>query len=154
MDVILGRERTEKSQVIKQADVVALLGLLPGEFAGDTGAANFDTYLPRCSHGSSLSRAMHELVAARLGRSELALNFLRQTSAIDLADTHASLDGGVHIASLGGVWMITVLGFAGLTVLPDALAIDPQLPAGPHWNLPVNGAVACSTFVSIKPRTA
>lgn len=97
---------------------------------------------------------MHELVAARLGRSELALNFLRQTSAIDLADTHASLDGGVHIASLGGVWMITVLGFAGLTVLPDALAIDPQLPAGPHWNLPVNGAVACSTFVSIKPRTA
>jgi trehalose/maltose hydrolase-like predicted phosphorylase len=128
MDVILGRERTEKSQVIKQADVVALLGLLPDEFAGDTGAVNFDTYLPRCSHGSSLSRAMHGLVAARLGRSELALNFLRQTSAIDLADIHAALDGGVHIASLGGAWMITILGFAGITLLTDALAINPQLP--------------------------
>jgi trehalose/maltose hydrolase-like predicted phosphorylase len=129
MDVILGRERTENSQIIKQADVVALLGLLPDEFAGDTGAINFDTYLPRCSHGSSLSRAMHGLVAARLGRSEQALDFLRQTCAIDLADTHAALDGGVHIASLGGAWMITVLGFAGITLLPDALAINPQLPA-------------------------
>jgi trehalose/maltose hydrolase-like predicted phosphorylase len=130
MDVILGRERTDKSQVIKQADVVALLGLLPEEFAEGTGAVNFDYYLPRCSHGSSLSRAMHGLAAARLGRSGLALDFLRQASAIDLADTHAALDGGVHIASLGGVWMIAVLGLAGVTPLPDALAIDPQMPAG------------------------
>jgi trehalose/maltose hydrolase-like predicted phosphorylase len=29
MDVVLGRQRTQGSQVIKQADVVALLGLLP-----------------------------------------------------------------------------------------------------------------------------
>ena len=29
MDVVLGRERTQRSQVIKQADVVALLALLP-----------------------------------------------------------------------------------------------------------------------------
>ena len=36
MDVVLGRERTQKSQVVKQADVVALLGLLPEEFVGDT----------------------------------------------------------------------------------------------------------------------
>ncbi len=130
MDVVLGRERTVKSQVVKQADVVALLGLLPDEFVGDSGAVNFDYYLPRCSHGSSLSRAMHGLVAARLGRSTTALAFLRETAAIDLADTHAALDGGVHVAALGGVWMITVLGFAGLTLLPDALAIDPKLPAG------------------------
>ena len=31
MDVVLGRERTQRCQVIKQADVVALLGLLPEE---------------------------------------------------------------------------------------------------------------------------
>ncbi len=130
MDVVLGRERIEQSQVIKQADVVALLGLLPEEFPGNGGVVNFDHYAPRCSHGSSLSRAMHGLAAARLGQSELALQFLRETSAIDLADKHAAIDGGVHIAALGGVWMITVLGFAGLTLLPDALAINPQLPAG------------------------
>ena len=130
MDVVLGRERTDRSQVVKQADVVALLGLLPEEFAGDTGAKNFAYYEPRCSHGSSLSRAMHGLVAARLGQSELALRFFGDTAAIDLADTHVASDGGVHIAALGGVWMIAVLGFAGLKLLPDGIALDPQLPAG------------------------
>src|SRR5277367_4555718 len=46
MDVVLGRERTQKSQVIKQADVVALLMLLPQEFVGETKSANFRYYEP------------------------------------------------------------------------------------------------------------
>jgi trehalose/maltose hydrolase-like predicted phosphorylase len=129
MDVVLGRERTQGSQVIKQADVVALLGLLPEEFVGDTGTANFRYYAPRCGHGSSLSRAMHGFVAARLGYSEMALRYFRQTSAIDLADTHVAIDGGVHIAALGGVWLTAVFGFAGLSLRNDDVAIDPQLPA-------------------------
>jgi trehalose/maltose hydrolase-like predicted phosphorylase len=37
MDVVLGRERISKSQVVKQADVVALLALLPDEFAAGAG---------------------------------------------------------------------------------------------------------------------
>ncbi len=130
MDVVLGRERTQRSQVIKQADVVALLGLLPEEFVGDTGRANFHYYEPRCGHGSSLSRAMHGLVAARLGYSEMALRYFRQTAAIDLADTHVAIDGGMHIAALGGVWLTAVFGFAGLSLRSDGIAIDPQLPAG------------------------
>ncbi len=130
MDVVLGRKRTQGSQVIKQADVIALLGLLPDEFAGETGTANFQYYEPRCGHGSSLSRAMHGFVAARLGYSEMALRFFRQTAAIDLADTHVTIDGGIHIAALGGIWLTAVFGFAGLTLRHDGVAIDPQLPAG------------------------
>jgi trehalose/maltose hydrolase-like predicted phosphorylase len=130
MDVVLGRERTQRSQVIKQADVVALLGLLPEEFVGDTRTANFQYYEPRCSHGSSLSPAMHGLVAARLGYSEMALRYFQQTAAIDLADTHVAIDGGVHIAALGGVWLTAVFGFAGLSLRSDGVAIDPQLPTG------------------------
>jgi len=129
MDVVLGRERTQGSQVIKQADVVALLGLLPDEFVGETGAANFQYYERRCGHGSSLSRAMHGFVAARLGYSEMALRYFRQTAAIDLADTHVAIDGGIHIAALGGVWLTAVFGFAGLSLRHDGVAIDPQLPA-------------------------
>jgi trehalose/maltose hydrolase-like predicted phosphorylase len=129
MDVVLGRERTQGSQVIKQADVVALLGLLPDEFVGETGTANFQYYEPRCGHGSSLSRAMHGFVAARLGHSEMALRYFRQTAAIDLADTHVAIDGGIHVAALGGVWLTAVFGFAGLSVRNDSVAIDPRLPA-------------------------
>jgi len=129
IDVVLGRERTQQSQVVKQADVVALLALLPTEFPGDAASRNFEYYAPRCGHGSSLSRAMHGLVAARLGDAEAALDLFRETSAIDLDDKHAAIEGGVHIASLGGIWMMAVLGFAGLSFASDHLSVAPSLPA-------------------------
>jgi trehalose/maltose hydrolase-like predicted phosphorylase len=131
MDVVLGRERTRNSQVIKQADVVALLALLPEEFPGDAGAKNFQYYEPRCGHGSSLSPSLHGLAAARLGQSEKALRYFRQGAAIDLSDTHAAIDAGVHIGALGGNWMLAVFGFAGLTLRSNAISVDPKLP--PNW---------------------
>jgi len=130
MDVVLGRTRTQGSQVIKQADVVALLALLPEAFSGDSGAANFHYYAPRCGQGSSLSAVMHGLVAARLGDGETALGYFRKTAAIDLADTQAADAGGVHIAALGGLWMMTVFGFAGLTLHDRGIGLNPQLPPG------------------------
>ena len=60
----------------------------------------------------------------------MALRYFRQTAAIDLADTHVAIDGGVHIAALGGVWLTAVFGFAGLSLRSDGVAIDPQLPTG------------------------
>ncbi len=131
MDVVLGRERTQKSQVVKQADVVALLALSPEEFPGSSGEANFHYYEPRCGHGSSLSPSMHGLVAARLGHSEMALAYFRQSAAIDLSDTHAAIDGGVHIGALGGNWMLAMFGFAGLSLRSDGISLDPKLP--PQW---------------------
>ena len=129
MDVVLGRERMQRSQVIKQADVVALLGLLPEEFPGDSATANFRYYEPRCSHGSSLSGAMHGLVAARLGFSDLALRYFQQAVAIDLADTHTAIAGGLHMAALGGTWMTAIFGFAGLCLQSEGIAFNPKLPA-------------------------
>jgi trehalose/maltose hydrolase-like predicted phosphorylase len=129
MDVVLGRERTQRSKVIKQADVVALLGLLPEEFPGDSGKANFRYYEPRCSHGSSLSGAMHGLVAARLGDSDLALRYFQHAVAIDMADNHTTIAGGLHIAALGGTWLTAVFGFAGLSLQSDGIAFNPKLPA-------------------------
>jgi trehalose/maltose hydrolase-like predicted phosphorylase len=131
MDVVLGRERTQRSQVVKQADVVALMALLPEEFDAATKAANFRYYEPRCAHGSSLSRAMHAFVAARLGDPGLALRYFRETAAIDHADTAGGSAGGVHIAALGGLWQAALFGFAGLALRADALALDPRLP--PSW---------------------
>ena len=129
MDVVLGRERTQRSKVIKQADVVALLGLLPEEFPGDSERANFRYYEPRCSHGSSLSGAMHGLVAARLGDSDLALQYFQHAVAIDLADNHTAIAGGLHMAALGGTWLTAVFGFAGLSLQSDGIAFNPKLPA-------------------------
>ncbi|MES2255577.1 MAG: glycosyl hydrolase family 65 protein [Pseudomonadota bacterium] len=129
MDVVLGRKRTQESQIIKQADVVALLALLPEEFVSEAGGINFKFYEPRCGHGSSLSRPMHGLVAARLGYSELASRLFQESTAIDLADTHVAIAGGIHIAALGGVWQMAIFGFGGISLLDDGIAIDPKLPA-------------------------
>ena len=43
----------------------------------------------------------------------MALRYFRQ---IDLADTHVAIDGGVHIAALGGIGLTAVFGFAGLSL--------------------------------------
>jgi trehalose/maltose hydrolase-like predicted phosphorylase len=131
IDVVIGRELTQRSQVVKQADVVALIALLPEEFPGVMAEANFRHYEPRCAHGSSLSTGMHALVAARLGDAAMALHYLRATAATDL-DPDPNTAGGVHIAGLGALWQAVILGFAGLDLKGDTLGIDPKLP--PQWH--------------------
>jgi trehalose/maltose hydrolase-like predicted phosphorylase len=130
IDVVIGRERTQRSQVVKQADVVTLIALLPEEFLGATAETNFRHYEPRCAHGSSLSAAMHAVVAARLGDAELALNYMRETASLDL-DPDPNTAGGVRIAALGGLWQAAILGFAGLDMTADTLSLAPKLP--PQW---------------------
>ena len=130
LDVILGRERTQRSQVVKQADIVALLALLPEECDARARLANFQYYEPRCGHGSSLSRGMHALVAARLGEMDLATRYFQETAATDLADIADGSAGGVHIAALGGLWQAAVFGFGGLSLRADALGLDPTPAAG------------------------
>ncbi|HME25041.1 MAG TPA: glycosyl hydrolase family 65 protein, partial [Acetobacteraceae bacterium] len=131
MDVQLGYERVKRTQVIKQADVVALLALLPEEFDQAVQRVNFRTYEPRCGHGSSLSRAMHAVMAARLGQTTLAYRYFRETAEIDLSPNVADSAGGVHIAALGGLWQAVVMGFGGVSLMGEHLSVVPQLP--PQW---------------------
>jgi len=108
---------------------VALLGLLPEEHSPAVQALNFAHYEPRCGHGSSLSRVMHALVAARLGDTDLALLYFHESATIDLSDGAGGSSGGVHIATLGGLWQVAVLGFAGIATRDDTLVVTPHLPA-------------------------
>ena len=128
--VIIGRDQTQKSQVIKQADVVALLALLPEEFPGNSAETNFRYYEPLCAHGSSLSAGMHALTAARLGHADTALSYVNEAEATDL-DLDPNSAGGVRIAGLGAMWQAVILGFAGLDLKGELLGIDPRLP--PQW---------------------
>jgi kojibiose phosphorylase len=128
MDIILQRERLQKSKVVKQADVVALTALLWDEFPRHVHEANFRYYEPRTAHGSSLSPALHALVAARLCDDVLFDRLFRQASEIDLANNMGNASGGVHIAALGGLWQAAVLGIGGLRPRNDGVILDPHLP--------------------------
>jgi trehalose/maltose hydrolase-like predicted phosphorylase len=128
MDVLLGRPRTQRSQVIKQADVVMLSSMLWDRFSPDVRSANFQFYEPQCGHGSSLSPGIHAIVAARLGETALARRYLEEAWSIDLGNAAGNLAGGIHMAALGSVWQAIVFGFAGLSLQDDGLAVDPRLP--------------------------
>ncbi len=128
MDMLLGSERIQHSQVIKQADVVMLLALLWDHFPPEVREASFRYYEPCCAHGSSLSPPMHALVAARLGDTALAERYFRQTAAIDMDDMAGNAALGIHIAALGGLWQAIAFGFAGLSLCSDGLRFDPHLP--------------------------
>ncbi len=132
MDVLLGREVTQRSQVIKQADVLMLLVLLWEGFGSQQRRANFRYYEPRSGHGSSLSPAIHALLSARLGDLTLARRYFRQAAAIDLDDTMGNAAAGIHMATQGGLWQAAIFGFAGLHIGQDGLRINPNLP--PDWS--------------------
>jgi beta-phosphoglucomutase family hydrolase len=127
-DVVLGVERVDGAQIVKQADVVMLLHMLPEKHAPGVIEANYRYYEPRTSHGSSLSPAIHAAVAARVGDLDAALEYCRMAAAIDLGNGMGNAAHGVHIATMGGLWQAAVLGFGGLRASRTGIRLDPVLP--------------------------
>jgi trehalose/maltose hydrolase-like predicted phosphorylase len=58
-DMLLGHERTQATQVVKQADVLMLHYLIPDEVAAGSLESNLEFYGPRTAHGSTLSPGVH-----------------------------------------------------------------------------------------------
>lgn len=122
------------TQIIKQADVIALAALFPQDFTDGQLAANWAYYEPRTEHGSSLSACMYALTACRVGRLDEAWRLFRKTADIDVTGGGKQWAGeiyigGTHPASNGGAWMIATLGFAGLRVQAGKLTLHPHLPS-------------------------
>ena len=127
-ELLLGLERVRGAQVVKQADVLMLHQLVPEEVAPGSLKANLRFYEPRTAHGSSLSPGVHASLFARAGMLEQALESLRLTSRIDLDDLTQTTAGGLHLATMGGLWQALAFGFAGVRPLGEALRVDPALP--------------------------
>ncbi|HMD46589.1 MAG TPA: glycosyl hydrolase family 65 protein [Acidimicrobiales bacterium] len=128
VDVLLGRDRVAGSQLLKQADVLMLHHLVPAEVVGGSLTACLDFYEPRTAHGSSLSPAIHASLLARAGEPDRALELFRVASRLDLDDLTGTTSGGLHLATMGGVWQALAFGFLGLSVADGVLRVDPVLP--------------------------
>lgn len=129
-DLLLGRERLAETQIVKQPDVLMLHHLVPDEMPPRSLPADLDHYLPRTAHGSSLSPAIHASLLGRAGRPQQALDLLRLAATLDLADRTGTTGGGLHLATMGGVWQALAFGLLGLSPRPDLLRVDPApLPA-------------------------
>jgi trehalose/maltose hydrolase-like predicted phosphorylase len=124
------RDRMEWRDV-KQADVVMLMALLEPQFDPAERAASYRLYEPLTRHLSSLSEAVHSLVARRVGMDDHADDYLRRAMAIDLEDSRGNRAEGLHMATQGGLWQAVVLGCAGARALDDgSFRLEPRLPAG------------------------
>lgn len=123
-----------QTQIIKQADVIAMLELCHEDYTADIIKANWNYYSPRTEHGSSLSACMYALTACRWGNPEEAYPFFMKSALADWdggGKQWAGLVyiGGTHPAASGGAWKVFAQGFAGLEDTPDGPTIHPQLPA-------------------------
>jgi trehalose/maltose hydrolase-like predicted phosphorylase len=126
----VSQERLYRTKCIKQADVLMLMMLFPDEFSDEEVRRAWEYYLPLTTHDSSLSPAVHAIVASRLGLDGAAWEFWQRAIAIDLDVSRGGAAEGIHIANAGGIWQIALLGFAGLrtALQSDVLSLRPRLP--------------------------
>ena len=113
-------------QVIKQADVVMAMFLLGHEFSKEQKKRNFDYYDPLTTGDSSLSSCVYSILAFELGYIERAMELIRYSAWMDLADVAGNVKDGAHIASMGGTWMAVVYGLAGLRDYGGKISFNPQ----------------------------
>jgi hypothetical glycosyl hydrolase len=122
------REQVNELQVSKQADIVMLFYLLGEKFSNKVKKANFNYYESKTLHDSSLSMAVHSIVASELGDTGIAYQCFKKALEIDLGPNMSSSDAGIHAASLGGIWKAVVFGFAGIGTNQSILQVKPVLP--------------------------
>ena len=121
-------DRILRSPFIKQADVLQGIYFLNDRFTQAQKERNFDFYEPMTVHESSLSAAIHAILAAELGKTEKAVALYARTARLDLDNYNNDTDDGLHITSMSGSWLSIVQGFAGMRYDHDRLRFKTFLP--------------------------
>ena len=125
-------EQINGIQVSKQADILILFFLLENYFTQSCKVSNWNYYEPKTLHDSSLSLSTHCILANDIGKYDLAYTLFEQLYNTDLGPHMKSSDGGIHAASLGGIWEAVIFGFGGVRLVGGELRIRPALPS--TWN--------------------
>ena len=83
-------------------DALMLMYLLPGNFTNEQMKRAYEYYEPITTHNSSLSTAIHAIIATRLGKMPEASTYFHKSCAIDLDPGKKGCEEGIHIANAGG----------------------------------------------------
>ncbi len=122
-------DRIYRTDMIKQPDVLMFLYLYSTSFSETVKRVNYEFYQPRTIHESSLSPAIHSILAAELGKMDEAIDFFGYATRLDLDNYNRNTREGLHITSIAMAWANIVYGFAGLRSDGDRLHFAPGLPA-------------------------
>ena len=121
-------DRIYRTDMIKQPDVLMILYLYNSSFSRDVKRANYDFYEPKTIHESSLSPAIHSILAAELDKMEEAVRFFGFATRLDLDNYNRNTREGLHLTSIAMAWANIVYGFAGLRSDGELLRFAPRLP--------------------------
>ena len=146
MDRILKAEddSPDRYKVAKQADVLMLFYLLGPEqvshilelmgYPGKNGRAllkrNYEYYVKRTSHGSTLSWIVHSAILSYLDEHKREQwEFFVKCLESDVYDTQGGTTlEGIHCGVMAGSIDIIVSGFCGISLFRDHLSLEPRLP--------------------------
>jgi len=142
MDRILKAEgkSPDEYKVTKQADVLMIFYLLPLDeiveifkrlgyrFNKTILRRNYDYYVKRTSHGSTLSKVVHCYLALLLRRKKEAIRWFMQVLQSDLFDTQRGTTAeGIHVGVMGGSIDLVIRGFLGINILEKKVTVNPYL---------------------------
>ena len=117
-----------RTQLIKQADVLIMMLLFPHAFSEKEKQVNYSYYEKRTAHKSSLSHCTHAMMGLTVSDRVHAYRYFMRTALFDLKNLHKNTALGIHAAAVGGTWQTVVQGFAGLTLKSDRIVLHPWLP--------------------------
>lgn len=121
-------DRILRSPYIKQADVLQTFYFFGDRFKKTEKEQHFEFYEPLTVHESSLSPAVHGVLAARLGKMDKAYKYFMQSARMDLDDLNKEVEEGLHITSMAGSRLCISEGFAGMSIREGQLNFEPRLP--------------------------
>jgi len=143
MDRILKAEgkSPDEYKLAKQADVLQIFYLLSLDeaeslfkrlgyaFNKKILAKNYNYYIKRTSHGSTLSTVVHCHVAHMIGKYKESWMWFRELLRSDIYDTQGGTTAeGIHAGVMGASIDIVFRRFAGIDLEEDLVKITPNLP--------------------------
>ncbi|HUS87408.1 MAG TPA: beta-phosphoglucomutase family hydrolase [Bacteroidales bacterium] len=144
MDRILKAEgeSPDDYKISKQADLLmsfynlgeervrSILGSMGHTLPDDLLLRNFNYYIERTSHGSTLSRLVHSALAYRHGHTEPGWEMYHEALKSDLVDIQGGTTGeGIHCGVMAGTVYAVLSVFCGLDLSEDHAHLSPILPA-------------------------
>jgi len=121
----------EETTVIKQADVVLaqlMMHVVGYRYPGDL-AKNYEYYIKRTAHESSLSMPIYAAVAALTGKLDDALALFKKVLMTDLENLYMNTRDGFHVAAAGGLWWAILHGFLGMRLDNGKILISKNIGA-------------------------
>jgi len=114
---------------LDQSGVTEMLNCAGYSIKDDLLRVNFNYYLKRTSHGSTLSRLVHSYLANLIGDRKLSWQLFLEALRSDYMDIQSgTTKEGIHTGAMAGTAVLALKNYAGLKLNGKQVRIEPCLP--------------------------